>query len=139
MSPRAEALTEYRLLRHAQDDRYENATGLPVGETWRQEYRDYFGVGDCGTAPVERRWTFRRFLTEGRRGPVPDYPDTDTVGVAITAESARALWASDLAALAAAGDTTAAAELVRRQARRAGPVSKRRGRVRGSTVRAVAA
>jgi hypothetical protein len=54
----------YRTERQGQDARYEESTGLDVTETWRQEYRDYFGIGDHAGRPVERRMNPTETWTE---------------------------------------------------------------------------
>ena len=55
-------IDDYRAERSAQDARYEGHTGLPVGETHRQEYRDYFGTGDYAGHPQENRLTYKDHL-----------------------------------------------------------------------------
>lgn len=58
---------EYRVACDAQTRRYEAVTGLSILDMHRQEYRDYFGVGDYAGAPVEKgtrsingkRWSFQ--------------------------------------------------------------------------------
>lgn len=102
---------DYRVARQAQDARYENATGLPVGDTARQEYRDYFGVGDCAGAPVERRVTLRDWLKDHAGEHAPD---------CVTPGEAFRLTGAQLAVLASAGDWVAKDEIVRRWIKRAG-------------------
>lgn len=108
---------EYRAARDAQRARYEDATGLPFGEVGRQEYRDYFGIGDCAGTPVETLITYKSWLVDG----AAERPPVDV----ITPAQAFLLTGADLASLAAAGDYEAAAEIVRRKIRKA----QKRGQV----------
>lgn len=105
-------MTAYRTERQAQDARYETLTGLPIGETERQEFRDYFGVGDHAGRPAETRVTPKLWMQQqaGEREPVD----------VITDRQAFTLNGVQLAVLAAAGDYNAAAEIVRRAIKRAG-------------------
>lgn len=100
---------EYRTARQAQDAKYEDATGLPVGDTGRQEYRDFFGVGDHAGRPIERRVTPHDWLTEHAAEQPP---------ATITEDQAFYMTGRDLAELAAAGDFVAANEIVRRAIQR---------------------
>lgn len=109
---------DYRTAKQAQDARYENATGLPVGEKDRQEYRDYFGVGDYAGTPVETRVTPQRWLKDTAREQEPTN--------CITERQAFELSGSALAELAGQGDYVAAGEITRRAVRRE---LKRQGKV----------
>lgn len=103
---------EYALARDAQNRRYESVTGLSVADAGRQEYRDYFGVGDYAGKPVESRVNYRDWLISHRveREPVD----------CVTAEQAFTLSGAQLAVLALAGDYVAKDEIVRRWIKRAG-------------------
>lgn len=103
---------DYRAARQAQDARYEDTTKLPIGDTDRQEYRDYFGIGDHAGRPVERRITPRDWMVNGAAEREPQ--DVVTPDVAFRLGNAA------LAVLAHAGDYNAAAEIVRRAIKRAG-------------------
>lgn len=104
--------TEYATARQAQDARYEDATGLPIGNTAAQEYRDYFGVGDHAGHPVETRVTFARWLSDHRKESAP----SDL----LTPDEAFRMSRAQLAVFAAQGDYVAADEIVRRVIKRAG-------------------
>lgn len=69
------SVDEYRLARQAQDARYEALTGLPVDDVWRQEYRDYFGRGDCAGEAVEVRVLYRDWLVGSTAELAPDEAD----------------------------------------------------------------
>lgn len=96
---------DYRVARQAQDAAYEDATGLPIGDTNRQEYRDYFGIGDAAGVAVETRVTPQRWLVEHRGEARPDWT---------TPREALQMTGDQLALLAESGDCGAADEIVRR-------------------------
>lgn len=103
---------EYRAAKSAQDGRYESLTGLPVGDTNRQEYRDYFGVGDYAGTPTETRINYKQWLRDGAG------QSEDSNGC-ITDRQAFYMSGAALAELAGQGDYVAAGEIVRRVVKRA--------------------
>lgn len=96
----------YQDARQAQDARYEDVTGLSVLDTDRQEYRDYFGVGDHAGHPVESRILFQQWLV--------DHKTEQAAEGVVSEETAFELSGAQLAELAADGDWVAAGEIVRR-------------------------
>lgn len=103
----------YRDALQAQNARYEDSTALPIGDTGRQEYRDYFGIGDCVPAlKREDRVTPKSHLISGKAEQAP----ADVV----TPAEAFVLSGAQLAVLALAGDYNAKDEIVRRWIKRAG-------------------
>lgn len=102
----------YRDALQAQNARYEDATGLPIGDTGRQEYRDYFGIGDCVPAlKREDRVTPKSHLIASKAESEP--------GDVVTMGEAFGMTGAQLAILADSGDYNAAAEIVRRRIKRA--------------------
>lgn len=102
---------EYRVARQAQDKRYEDAIGLSVGDTDRQEYRDYFGEGFFAGDPVERRLNYKDWLRDHKH----EQPGQGC----ISEGQAKLLTGRDLAELAGQGDYVAGNEIVRRAVKRA--------------------
>lgn len=105
-------MDDYRVARQAQDARYENFTGLSVTETGRQEYRDYFGIGDCAGTAVEQRVTPRAAMVDGAAEREPQQ--------CVTVDEAFHCTGAQLALLALAGDYVAKDEIVRRWIKRTG-------------------
>lgn len=106
------ALDEYRVARQAQDARYEDVTGLPIGEEDRQEWRDYFGQGDYAGKPVETRVTPKAWMVNGAA-------EQEANNGCVTDRQAFYMSGADLAALAGQGDYVAAGEITRRAVKRA--------------------
>lgn len=109
-------MDDYRVAVDAQNRRYEAVTGLPVGETGRQEYRDYFGVGDSA-GQVETRVNLNQWMVDGKAESEPTN--------VITTDQAFYMSGADLASLAADGDWVAEGEIVRRATKRAAKRSER--------------
>lgn len=111
---------DYRLERHAQDQRFNNrpgAGGVDATQTGSEEYRAYFGLGDFAGSGVEDRVTYRTYLSARgaeRRAAEASRPVEEGVPAG---ELVR--WPGDaLAYLAGAGDLLAVAEVERRRLRR---------------------
>lgn len=100
------SVDEYRAARQMQNARYENETGLPIGDTHRQEYRDWFGTGEHSATTTEPRVTYKTWLQQHRAEQPP--ADLTTKG------EAWRMTTKQLAILAQAGDWVAADEIVRR-------------------------
>lgn len=109
------SVNAYRTAKQAQDARYEDVTGLSVLDVDRQEYLDYFGIGDHAGRPVEPRLIYSAWM---RMQILEREPES-----AVSMEQAFYLSGRDLAELASGTDwatgEVARAEIIRRAANRA--------------------
>lgn len=118
--------SEYRYARDAQDRRFEAANGsVSITDTSSQEYRDYFGVGDCRGTGVETRLTYKSWLIANKAEVAPV-----TVGSfndsSLTRADVFTMSGAELAELAACGSQVAAGEITRRAINKAAKVAARR-------------